>query len=100
MMGSRQSLEPREVQVFDEFLEIIERPTTTHPKPHRVHVSELPSSDIIAETTHTYRALSGVKVAVTCPEREGESVKEIRAALEEAVGEFESEMEAKERACT
>jgi Asp-tRNA(Asn)/Glu-tRNA(Gln) amidotransferase A subunit family amidase len=89
--------DPREVQVFDEFLEVFERPTESR-RTYRVHTEEPTAPHVEEETTHTYRDKSGVLVAVTCRNESGDSKEEIRRALENAVGELESEMEAKERA--
>lgn len=86
-----------EVGIFDEFLEIWERPMDRPVRPVHVHTEEAPLS-VECETTRTYRHDTGVKVAVTYLEREGTPIEDVRAALEAAVGELESDMEAKERA--
>lgn len=91
------NMDPREVQVFDEFLEVFERPTESR-RTFRVHTDEPTTPSVEEETTHTYRGETGVLVAVTCRNENGESKEEIKRALANAVGELESEMEAKERA--
>jgi hypothetical protein len=82
--------------VFDEFLEVFERPTESR-QSVRVHIEEPTSPAVVEETTHTYRDDTGVLVEVTCRHEGSESKEDIKRALASAIGELESDMEAKER---
>lgn len=78
------------MEAFDEFLEVWERPMEIHTRTIAVHVAH-PSGSVEMETTHKYGSQDGLGGEVRRPE-------EIFVTTEEALGDEEADMEAKEAA--